>query len=139
MHSIILSETELRQLRPLITAPQRSNAAFPESVRRLQDEMAHATIVPDADLPRDVVALESTVELDDLHDGERMTFTLVMPDHADIAEGRISVLAPLGMALLGYRVGDEIEWPVPAGTARVRIRRILDRSSTAEDASVGQS
>jgi regulator of nucleoside diphosphate kinase len=70
--------------------------------------------------------MNSTVELEDLEDGEILTYTLVFPENADIESGRISILAPLGMAMLGFKVGDEFEWPVPAGTLRVRVRRLVE-------------
>jgi regulator of nucleoside diphosphate kinase len=68
------------------------------------------------------------VEIEDLSDGEVSTFTLVLPSEANPAAGRISLLAPLGMGMIGYREGDEFEWPLPAGTARYRVRRVLDNA-----------
>ena len=93
----------------------------------MKNELDRAVIVADSDLPNDLIAIGSTVELEDLADHELSTFTLVMPEHADFEERRISILAPIGMALLGYRVGDEIEWPVPGGMARMRICKHLGR------------
>ena len=53
------------------------------------------------------------------------TFTLVYPDEANIAEGRLSILAPLGTAILGYRVGDSIRWKIPSGEGRWRVEEIV--------------
>jgi regulator of nucleoside diphosphate kinase len=128
--NIIITQEDARRLRALLN--ERQMATYAESVQRLSEELERATIV--AELPEDVIALDSTVELDDLVTNETLTFTLVLPDEADLSEGRISILAPLGMALLGYRVGDEIEWPVPGGTARVRIRKHLGRRMGPESA-----
>jgi regulator of nucleoside diphosphate kinase len=55
---------------------------------------------------------------------EEMTFTLVFPKDADVQSGLISVLAPVGAAILGYREGDVVEWPVPAGVGRIFIEKI---------------
>jgi regulator of nucleoside diphosphate kinase len=121
--NITITQEDARRLHALLQ--QKRMATYAESVQRLSEELERATIV--AELPEDVIALDSTVELDDLVNNETLTFTLVLPDEADLSEGRISILAPLGMALLGYRVGDEIEWPVPGGTTRVRIRKHLGR------------
>jgi regulator of nucleoside diphosphate kinase len=54
-----------------------------------------------------------------------MTYTLVFPRDANVDEGRISILAPLGTAILGYRVGEEFEWDVPSGKRRLRIAKVL--------------
>ena len=126
---IILTKTDAKQLRSLLERKTVVETTFAESVSRLKNELERAVIVSDSELPDDIIALHSTVELEDLANRELQTFTLVMPEHADFEEGRISILAPVGMALLGYRVGDEIEWPVPGGTARMRIRKHLGRQS----------
>ena len=75
-------------------------------------------------MPSDVVTLDSRVLVWDLDSGEERLFTLVLPSKANVDEGRISVLAPLGMAVLGYRTGDEIEWDVPGGRRRLMVRRV---------------
>ena len=68
--------------------------------------------------------MNSRAELIDLDSGERMEFTLVFPSDANIEAGKISALAPLGTAMLGYRVGDEFEWHVPYGTRRFKVNRV---------------
>ena len=129
---IIITESDAKQLRAILDRKADLGTTFADSVERLKSELERAEIVPDSDLPEEAIALNSTVELEDLVDRENMTFTVVLPEYADISEGRISILAPVGMALLGYRVGDEIEWPVPGGLARVRVRKHLGRQHPAE-------
>ena len=68
--------------------------------------------------------MNSRAELLDLDTGERMDFTLVFPIDANIEEGKISVLAPLGTAMLGYRVGDEFEWTVPYRLRRLKVTHV---------------
>jgi regulator of nucleoside diphosphate kinase len=65
--------------------------------------------------------MSSRAELLDLESGERMEFTLVFPDEADLAEGKISVLAPVGTGMLGYRVGDAFERRAPFGMRRLKV------------------
>ena len=115
------------QLRSLLERKTTVETTFAESVHRLKSELDRAVTVADSELPNDLIAIGSTVELEDLSNLELVTYTLVLPEHADFEEGRISILAPIGMALLGYRVGDEIEWPVPGGMARMRICKHLGR------------
>ena len=91
----------------------------------LAGELRRARVVPRSEIPPDVVTMNSTVRLRDLGTGEEETYTLVYPADADIEENRLSVLAPVGTALLGYRAGDVVEWPVPAGVSRFRIEEVL--------------
>lgn len=119
---VTISQRDAARLRRLIAACAPSNT---EHIERLKAELDRARIVPGPELPADVIAMNSTVELEDLEDGEILTYTLVFPENADINAGKISILAPLGMAMLGFRAGDEFEWPVPAGTLRVRVRRLI--------------
>ena len=75
--------------------------------------------------------MNSVVRVRDLDWDETETFTLVYPIEADIARNQISVLAPVGAALLGYREGDLIEWPVRDGVRRLRVKKVLTREAQA--------
>jgi regulator of nucleoside diphosphate kinase len=61
------------------------------------------------------------VRMKDLNSGREFTYQIVLPKDADISENRISVLAPIGTALLGFRAGNSVEWRVPSGMRRLRI------------------
>jgi regulator of nucleoside diphosphate kinase len=124
---IYITDRDARRLRPLIEAKSAAKGAEAENLKRLQSELDRAQVVPEHEVPAGVITMNTTVELEDLTDGEVSTFTLVFPEDADVDQGRISILAPLGTAMLGYRVGDEVEWPVPSGTIRVRVRRLVGR------------
>ena len=73
----------------------------------------------------EVITMNSTVSLIDVESSEEEEFTLVFPKDADADSGRISVMAPLGTAMLGYRVGDVFEWDVPMGRKRWRVARVI--------------
>jgi regulator of nucleoside diphosphate kinase len=130
--SVIISERDARRLKLLIQARKsvRSGMSL-ENLRRLERELERACIVPDAELPAEVITMDSIVELEDMDNGELMTYALVYPERADITRGHVSILAPLGTAMLGYRVGDEFDWPVPGGTLCLRVRKLLGRLSPA--------
>lgn len=87
----------------------------------LECDLAHAEIVAPNDVPADVSTMNTRVELRDLDNGNRIRFTFVSPAEADIAQGKISVLSPLGTAMLGYRVGDVFEWPALNGKWRLKV------------------
>lgn len=91
----------------------------------LAGELRRARVVPRSQIPPDVVTMNSTVRLRDLETDEEETYTLVYPEDADIEADRLSILAPIGTALLGYRAGDVVEWPVPAGVRRFRIEEVV--------------
>jgi regulator of nucleoside diphosphate kinase len=93
-------------------------------IDELQAELDRAQIAPERDVPGDVVIMNSTVTLRDLETHEVETYTLVYPDRADIANHKLSVLAPIGTAILGYRVGDEVRWRVPMGWRRFRVEQV---------------
>lgn len=97
-------------------------------------ELSRAVIVPAAEIPSDVITMNSRVRLLDLQDGSTLEYTLVYPSDANFSEGKISVVAPIGAAMIGYRVGDKIEWEVPAGRRQLRVEAILYQPEAAGDA-----
>jgi regulator of nucleoside diphosphate kinase len=103
-----------------------------EHLDELALELDRAVIVAAEEVPGGVVTMRSRVSIMDESTGERRQLTLVYPLEADIAANRVSVLAPLGTALLGYREGDVVEWKMPGGLRRVRIEAVSqDPSRTA--------
>jgi regulator of nucleoside diphosphate kinase len=122
---IHVTVADMRRLMALVKA-YRLQGRDDGNLDLLEQEMDRALVMDAARrLPSDVVTLDSRVMVTDLVTGEDRTFTLVLPSKANVDEGRISVLAPLGMAVLGYRTGDEIEWEVPAGRRRFLVRRVI--------------
>ncbi len=93
--------------------------------KMLAEELLKAEIVDPQKIPRDVVTMNSLVKFRDLSSQEIYMYSIVYPTDADFDNGKISVLAPIGMALLGYRVGDVVEWPVPAGMRRLKVEEVL--------------
>lgn len=99
----------------------------------LAQELDRAEIVRSSDIPADTVTMHSHVLVRDLDTGRESTYTLVFPSGADIAKGKISILAPIATALLGYREGDEIEWPTPGGRRRLNVVQLLYQPEAAGD------
>ncbi|MBN1631602.1 MAG: nucleoside diphosphate kinase regulator [Thermoleophilia bacterium] len=130
--SIFITEQDLERLRKLVIQ-RRSSEGSSEYLQKLQGELEKAAVVDPAKVPADVVTMNSTVELLDLDSGATETRTLVFPEEADVEQAKVSVLAPIGTAMLGYRVGDTFEWKVPAGTRRLKIAKILYQPEAAGD------
>lgn len=119
--AIIITAEDHEELSHAIVAAGRLSERGTAEMRGLEAELARAKIVRADEIPADVITMNSRAELLDLDTGERMEFALVFPSEAKIEESRISVLAPLGTAMLGYRVGDEFEWTVPYGLRRLKV------------------
>jgi len=84
-------------------------------------------------MPPDVITMNSKVRVRDMQTREESEYTLVFPHAADIKQGKISVLAPIGTALLGYKTGDVIRWEVPAGTRVLKVLSVLYQPEAAGD------
>ena len=123
--SIHITEFDLERLKILIQDAQFTEHRKSEYLERLQIEIDRAEVVSPQDIPSSVITMNSTVCLVDLDTGEEEVYTLVFPENADLKQGKISVLAPIGTAMLGYEVGDIFEWEVPAGKRKLRVEKIL--------------
>lgn len=122
-HPIFVAENDALRLRELLAA--RSSAIRDQDhLAGLAAELERALILEPERVPSDVITMHAHATVLDLTSGERRELTLVFPWQANVSAGRISVLAPLGTALLGYRVGDEVEWAMPGGLRRLRIEKV---------------
>ncbi len=101
----------------------------------LEQELDLAEVVAAADVSPDVVTMHSRVRVRHLETRRVDIYTLVFPQEADFSQKRISILAPMGTALLGSREGDLVEWKVPAGTRRLKIESVLYQPETDGDES----
>lgn len=110
--AITLKESDYERLQATIEHHESPQADA------LDEELARAETVPDADFPEGIVSMHSRVSFEDIDTGRETTVTLVYPQEADVAQMRVSVLTPVGSALIGLSVGGEIEWPLPSGQAR---------------------
>lgn len=118
MKTIFLTSTDYDLLSALVT----------ELPSKFKEELKSAVVFHPSAIPPNTVTLNSGVELLDLKSGEVEKWIVTMPEHADILENRISILAPIGMAILGYAEGDEIEWDTPGGIRKLRIAKVKHRA-----------
>ena len=113
--AIIITNIDLQRLLPVL---DQYDTPASES---LEMELHRAVIVDQRAVPADVVTMNSEVVYEDCATSQKRSVTLVYPKDADASRGLVSVLAPLGTALLGLRVNQAIEWPMPNGTKRIRV------------------
>ena len=130
---IFITDTDRDRLEKLLLGTRVWSSRDKEHLQALEEELDKAHIVGSRDIPGDVVTMRSQVRVKDMKSGTEMDLSVVFPSEADSEQGKISVLAPVGTALLGYRVGDTIEWKVPGGLRRLKIERILYQPEAAGD------
>lgn len=118
---VVVTESDYERLRSLIESSRRLHQCDAERLDELENELNRAAIVKSGEVSSDVVTMNSRVRIKDLSSGRELIYQIVFPKDAEISEGRISVLAPIGTALLGYRAGATVEWLVPSGMRRLRI------------------
>ncbi len=119
--AIWITDRDAMRLVKIVEELFRRSTALENGAEALHEVLDSAQIVPQKEIPQDVVTMNSTVTVEDVVSGERRQVTLVYPEEADAQSGRISVLSPMGNALLGARAGERISIaaPVSARTARV--------------------
>jgi regulator of nucleoside diphosphate kinase len=122
---IYITEFDKARLEKLIAVAEESEGYERKDLDSLAGELDQAEVVSSKDIPPDVVTMNSKVVLRDLSTSEKMTYVLVFPSDANIDTGAISVLAPVGTAILGYAKGDVVEWSVPSGIRRISIEEVL--------------
>ena len=130
--AIYATKIDYDRLSELVRAGTGSGKDQPH-LRELRQELERATVVDPQEIPADVVTMNSKVLLRDLETGDEVSYTLVYPPDANLDEDKISVLAPIGTAILGYRAGATVTWNVPAGVRRLHIEKILYQPEAAGD------
>jgi regulator of nucleoside diphosphate kinase len=125
---IFISRSDMERLSEMIDAHNPAMNLEPDRLAELAMELDRAEIVESAKVPPGVITMNSTVQLRDLDSGVEHTYRLVYPSQARGIPHEVSVLAPVGTALLGYRTGDVIKWKVPKGIRRLKVLKVLPRS-----------
>lgn len=122
--SIYITTQDKQRLEDLLAGAAISDPRQQGDLKALAEELRRAVIVEPDKVPADVITMNSRADVQDLESGETESFTLVFPPEANVEEEKISVLAPIGAGMLGYRVGDEFEWKVPAGVRRMKVTKV---------------
>lgn len=121
---ITITKDDLERLEAMLTSTFARAIGHSANLDDLRTELQRAEIMSPDKAPRDIVTMNSIVVLRDLDTNEKETYTLVFPEAADIANNRLSVLAPIGTAILGERVGGVVRWRVPQGWRRLKVERV---------------
>jgi regulator of nucleoside diphosphate kinase len=131
--AIYITDFDMERLRKLLEGTKKWSQRDREYLEKLEEELDRAIVVSSKDVPGDVVTMNAQVRVRDLDSGVEKVFRLVFPADADYEQGKVSILAPIGTALIGYRAGDTVEWKVPAGVRRLKITAVLYQPEAAGD------
>jgi len=123
--TIYVTSFDLERLNALLSVMWIQNKKDKEYLQRLEEGLDRANVISSQDIPADVVTINSQVLVKDLDTDKEMQLTLVLPAGADSYKGRVSILAPIGFALLGHYAGDTIECRTPGGIRRLKIEKIF--------------
>lgn len=131
--TIYITSFDLSRLEELLEVASEFSGRDNKHLEELTNELLRAEVVDSISIPADVITMNSKVRLLDLDTKEEKTYTLVFPSDSNVDENKISILAPIGTAMLGYRVGDTIKWQVPAGIKSLKVTNILYQPESAGD------
>ncbi len=124
-NTIKITKLDFTRLNNLINNLKKNSRLTTTDLGFLQSELGRAEKIDSEKITPDFVTMNSTIEVTDPDNEKIMTVQLVYPNEADFKQGKVSVLSPLGTALIGYKVGSEISFPVPKGTKMMKITKII--------------
>jgi len=125
MGDLIVNKLDFARIKKCISDARYFNSINKVEAERLVKELESAKVVDPEAIPSNVVTMNSIVRMSFFNSNQQVQFQIVYPDQANIKEKKISIFSPIATALIGYRVGDEIEWIVPAGLTKIGIDAII--------------
>jgi regulator of nucleoside diphosphate kinase len=133
MKSLLLNRLDHARITKSVNDARQSRSINQTEADKLLRELVSATIVEPEAMPPNVVTMNTIVKLSFLNNTRQVQFQIVYPDQADYTQNKISIFSPIATALIGYSVGDEIQWIVPAGITNIRIDDIIYQPEAAGD------
>ncbi len=134
--TVVITQADRTRLEQLLRSLKNARAPFRDHIRELEAAVSQAVVVPATDVGPDVVTMNSRARVRDVDSGRAETFTLVYHGESGVFDSKLSVLTSLGIAALGARVGDLIEWRTPRATRRLRVEEIVYQPEAAGDFSL---
>jgi regulator of nucleoside diphosphate kinase len=122
---IYITQYDLERLLKVLRELPEKKHVTGFSVQELEDELNRGIVVSPKEVPENVITMNSRVLMRDVESGNDMTLWLVFPDKVDAVKNPVSILSPLGTAMIGYKVGDVFEWESPSGTKKIEVLDIL--------------
>jgi regulator of nucleoside diphosphate kinase len=133
MGKIIINKLDYIRIKQWISNAKQTKSVSNAEAEKLLIELENAKITEPEKIPSNVVTMNSVVKLTFLNNQKQVCFQLVYPNEANLQENKISIFSPVATALIGYSVGDIIEWIVPAGLTKIRIDEIIYQPEASGD------
>ncbi|KIA83439.1 hypothetical protein OA84_07955 [Kaistella solincola] len=133
MKQVIITKQDYNRINRSITEAKARNSIKKEEAEKLLSELKSAKIVDQENIDKDVVTMNSIVKIHFQNNKTNMEFQLVYPADADLKQKKISIFSAVASALIGYRVGDEIDWLIPSGMTKIVIDEVLYQPEAAGD------
>ena len=133
MKKVTLTKNDYTRIYKAITDAKNSKTINSNEAEKLLSELSKAEIVPSEKIDKDVVTMNSEVKLFFENTQKEQSFKIVYPQDANLKENKISIFSPIATALIGYKIGDEIEWVVPSGMTKIKIVDLIYQPEAAGD------
>ena len=133
MKKVTLTKNDYTRIYKAITDAKNSKTINSNEAEKLLSELSKAEIVPSEKIDKDVVTMNSEVKLFFENTQKEQSFKIVYPQDANLKENKISIFSPIATALIGYKIGDEIEWIVPGGMTKIKIVDLMYQPEAAGD------
>jgi len=122
---IYITDSDVKRLKGLIKTAREFHTEDEIYLKELEKELDRSKVVDSKKIPKDIITMNTKVFIKDLDSNEEEVYWLVFPTNADPNQNKISILTPIGTALLGYKTGDTIKWEVPGGIRKLEIKKLL--------------
>lgn len=133
MKKVTLTKNDYTRIYKAITDAKNSKTINSNEAEKLLSELSKAEILPSEKIDKDVVTMNSEVKLFFENTQKEQSFKIVYPQDANLKENKISIFSPIATALIGYKIGDEIEWIVPGGMTKIKIVDLIYQPEAAGD------
>lgn len=133
MKKVTLTKNDYTRIYKAITDAKNSKTINSNEAEKLLSELSKAEIVPSEKIDKDVVTMNSEVKLFFENTQKEQSFKIVYPQDANLKENKISIFSPIATALIGYKIGDAIEWIVPGGMTKIKIVDLIYQPEAAGD------
>jgi regulator of nucleoside diphosphate kinase len=133
MSKLIINSLDYSRIQRCISDAKQLRSINSADADKLLNELRSAQVLEPEEIPSNVVTMNSIVKLSFLNNKQQTQFQIVYPKNANFKENKISIFSPIATALIGYKVGDQIEWIVPAGPTKIQIDEILYQPESSGD------
>ena len=133
MSKLILNRLDYVRIQKCIEDAKNVKSITASESESLMKELNSAEILDPEKIPSTVVTMNSIVRISFLNTNKQVQFQIVYPKEANLKDNKISIFSPIATALIGYQVGDEVEWLVPAGLTKIKIDKIIYQPEASGD------